>query len=296
MKNMEKEQAVAIIKKNFPQLSVDSIEIAGEGMDSKAFEVNEELIFRFPKYADVGEKLKVEISLLPQLRSYFKLLIPNFEYIGEQTNGLPFVGYKKIQGVPLERELFDSLDQELQEKLIMQIADFIKQIHSFPVEEAKKLGAKIVNFQENYTSDFAELKNKAWHLLDNTTQIYIEELFKTYLSDKENFNYLTTLLHSDLSPEHIIYDQDEKSIVGIIDFGDMEIGDPDYDLMYLYREYSLEFVQKLLKYYPHKNQGQIISKLYFLSRCNTIHDILIAVDRKDDDKLKRALDKLKTRM
>lgn len=289
---MEKEQASEIIKKNFSQLNIESIEIAGEGLDSKAFVVNGDLIFRFPKYEDVGEKLKVEIALLPQLRWHLKLLIPNFEYIGKQENSLPFVGYKKIQGVALEKELFDSLDMELQEKLIEQIADFIKQVHAFSAEEANKLGAKVTNFQENYTADFAKIKKKAWHLLDIKTQTYIDQLFNTYLSNQENFNYVPTLLHSDLSPDHIIYDPDKKLIVGIIDFGDIEIGDPDYDLMYLYREYSPEFVERLLQYYPHDNKEHLMDKLYFLSRRNTIHDILIAVERKDDIKLQKALNKI----
>ena len=37
------------IELNFPDLKVGSIDYLGEGMDSRAFEVNGTLIFRFPK-------------------------------------------------------------------------------------------------------------------------------------------------------------------------------------------------------------------------------------------------------
>lgn len=291
---MEKEQAKTIIQKNFPKLEIESIETAGEGMDSKAFEVNKDLIFRFPKYEKVGKQLQVEISLLPKLQSRLEVTIPHFEYIGKQENGLPFVGYNKIQGVPLEKELFDSFDEELQEKLIEQVASFLKEVNSFSIDEAKGLGVKVANFRENYTSDLAEIKKDAWRLLDAKAKEYIEGLLTSYLSNERNFDYIPTLLHADLSPEHIIYDPEKKSIAGIIDFGDIEIGDPDYDLMYLHEDYSPEFVEKLLKYYPHGDSNHLVTKLDFFSRCNTVHDILIGVNRKDDGLLQWAVNKLKS--
>ena len=264
-------------------------------MDSKAFIVNDEFIFRFPKRGEVVNHLKAEISLLPKLRPHVRLEIPNFEYVGrQQENGFPFIGYKKIHGVGLEKELMRKLDSDLQNKLIKEISDFIQQVHSFPVDAARKSGVKVADFKKSYTGDLENMRKNAYHLLDQDVINYVEKLFKDYLSDEENFDFTPVLLHADFSPDHIIYDEDKKDIAGVIDFGDIEIGDPDYDLMYLYEDYwGEDFIRRLLKYYSHNNPERLVKKLDFFSRCDTIHGVLIDLNRKDDGILQSALKKLK---
>jgi aminoglycoside 2''-phosphotransferase len=77
-------QARKDLQANFPQLVIKNINFAGEGMDSQALLVNDDLIFRFPKREEVVGQLKAEIRLLPKLRPLVPFEIPNFEYIGQQ--------------------------------------------------------------------------------------------------------------------------------------------------------------------------------------------------------------------
>lgn len=282
----------AEIQKNFPDIVIDSIYPAGEGMDSKAFLVNQELIFRFPKFADIAEKLKIEISLLPKLHSYLELQIPEFKYIGQQENSFPFVGYSKIGGEALEKELFESLDRETQERLIKQIADFFLSLHSFPVSEAEAAGVTVTDFKKKFSNELETLRSEAYHLLNKEAQDYIENLIDQYLSDDINFSYKPVLLHADLSSEHILYDAATKRINGIIDFGDIQIGDPAYDFVCLYEEYSEEFVRKVLAAWPSSETENILKRVRFFKTSNIWRDILIGVRRKDDTILKEALDSL----
>lgn len=48
-----------------PELPVDAVEYLAEGWDSTVFTVNGELVFRFPKRADVAAQLRRELRLLP---------------------------------------------------------------------------------------------------------------------------------------------------------------------------------------------------------------------------------------
>jgi aminoglycoside 2''-phosphotransferase len=283
------------IQKGFPHFEVKSISFVGEGMDSQAFVVNDEFIFRFPKHEEVVSQLKAEISLLPKLSSYVHLKIPDFKYVGQQQeNGFPFVGYKKIQGVGLAKGIIRKFNTDLQNKLIKEMADFLQQVRSFPVDIAKKSGVKVADFRKNYTSDLENMRKKAYHLLDRDVINYVEKLLTYYLTDKQNFSYTPVLLHADFSPDHIIFNDNKKDIVGVIDFGDIEIGDPDYDLMYLYEDYWEEaFIRELLKYYPHNNPERLMKKLDFFSRCDTIHGVLLGLYRKDDGILQLALKELR---
>lgn len=52
--------------------------------------------------------------------------------------------------------------------------------------------------------------------------------------------------------------------LGIIDWGDASIGDPDFDFMCLWVFYSEDFVKALLKYFPEKDADAVIAKIRFL--------------------------------
>ena len=59
-------QVASIIKVQFPDVSLSSVAHLGEGCDSTAFEVNGQLVFRFPKRADVDQQLAIESRILPR--------------------------------------------------------------------------------------------------------------------------------------------------------------------------------------------------------------------------------------
>src|SRR6478735_3691006 len=90
----------------FPALQVNDCRYLSEGWDSSAWEVNGDLIFRFPKRAEVADWLRREIALLPALAEALPLPVPRFSHIalsGAPTEpAFPFVGYRKLDGVALD--------------------------------------------------------------------------------------------------------------------------------------------------------------------------------------------------
>jgi aminoglycoside 2''-phosphotransferase len=287
------DQAKTEIENNFPDLQISSIEVAGEGMDSKAFVVNSDYIFRFPKFKWSGGQLGIEIKLLPELKKYVTLNIPNFEFIGKQESSLPFVGYKKIHGVALDEEYISKMNEDELNNLVKQISHFLNEIHSFPVDKAVKAGVEVDDFKKSYEGDLERMRNEIYKDLDEKTQGYVEKIFNEYLSNNLNFSYKPQLLHADLSPEHIIYNAEKKTIEGIIDFGDVNVGDPDYDLMYLYEGLGIDFLNQLLKFYKRDDRSDLMTKLKFFRACNTVHDILIGTDSKDQSMIDKYTTRLK---
>ncbi len=288
--SMDTESARENIMANFEDFEIGNIEPHGEGFDSRVFLVNCIYIFRFPKHSKSAQQLEVEIALLPELQRHLDLSIPSFEYVGrQQRNDFSFVGYRKIVGDALEKDYLYELDESLRDRLIRDVATFIEQLHSFPIELATECGVKITSFEESYTDDLERTRKVIYPMVDRKVQQYCETLFAGYLSRKENFDYKPTLLHADISPEHIIYDEGKREITGIIDFGDIGIGDPVYDLMYLYEDYGKGFIDTLLTYYPVDNYDRLPDKLQFFYECNTIQDVLIGLSLGDDDILRNSL-------
>ena len=229
---------VQLIQHDFPAFRVSSIKKVGEGDNSKAFRINENYIFRFPKRKDVKQQIRREISVLPKIRSALNVQIPEFEFISPE---LHYVGYKKIEGTVLTNKIFESLKKKEQDFLEKTIAQFLCQLHSFPVEDLQNCGLEQMNLYEEYSENFENAKQFIFPKVSKSKREIIGRLFTEYLSDENNFNYAPTLVHNDFSKDHILYDPAKKEITGIIDFGDIAFGDPDYDFLYLADEFGKDF-------------------------------------------------------
>ncbi|MEI8233042.1 MAG: hypothetical protein WCG44_04905 [bacterium] len=134
---MDENTAQSLISKNFPYLVISKIVKIGEGTGNVAYEVNNALIFRFPKGPANQVQLAQEIILQPILSRYSTLSYPKFDYLPSDHS---FVGYEKLQGSPLIREMasFDAW-----ETFSEQIRDFLNKLHAIPKNELDNLNILI---------------------------------------------------------------------------------------------------------------------------------------------------------
>ena len=273
---------------------VDSIVFAGEGMDYLALKVNDEYVFRFPKLAEAAAKLEVEAALLPELQGRLDLRIPSPELVGvDPSTGLTFVGYRWIEGVPLEQEIFSTLGSEAQIGLMEQIARFLPDLHAFPIDRAARLGLKTRDFKAEYTGRYESVRELVLPRLSHYERAYVERLYDDYLSDPGNFDYEPVVVHADLSPDHVIFDPVTKTIAGIIDLSDVVIGDPDFDLHWLHESYGDGFLSKYLAYNPHPAPHRLRRKLRFFYRSSTVDDVLLGFQRDDREAVESGLAELR---
>lgn len=287
--NVSVEEARRDIESNFPDFTISSIELAGEGFTNVAFLVNDEYIFRFAKRTRASTQIHIESKLLPQLESKLNLPIPHVEYIGQRSeNQFAFMGYKKIVGETLEKDRFEKLDETTQDKIISTIAAFIKALHSFPIEQATDAGVETKKYKEHYEHEFAVVKEKVYPYVDEKIQKQLEMIFEEYLSDGENFNYTPSLVHAEICPKHILVNEGNE-ITGVIDFGDMQIGDPDFEFYYPYHSYGSEFTSKLLKHLPENDETRIMKKMKFFALYHSIIQIIFIGIRENEGALKKGL-------
>ena len=291
---MDNELAKQSIERSFPGFHIEAIRFIAEGFDSCAYEVNNEYIFLFPKSSEAAKQLRVEIALLPRLLKHVDIQIPSFEYIGSQLdNGFPFVGYKKIEGVALDNTLLTNLDESSRTQFIKQLANFLQRLHSFPIADAEQCEVMISDEKKFFTHILERMRSDVYPMMRPLEQTYVEHTFKRYLDDDGNFDYNPVLLHADLGLDHILYDAHKRDIAGIIDFGDVRIGDPVYDLIYLHQDFSRELIDSFVGYFPRKHFGRLQPKLQFFVESNTAVDILYwGMDNGNDAVLRESLEKL----
>ncbi len=104
----------------------------------------------------------------------------------------------------------------------------------------------------------------------------LARLIERFLGDERSFAHTPCLLYADFAPEHVLYDRAARAITGIIDWGDLAIGDPDYDLLYLRQDYGEDFVRRLLVHDPHPEPARLLEKLRVFDACDQMNTIVAA--------------------
>ena len=181
-----------------------------DGYDFEVAIVDDEWVFRFPRRPGVEEALKLEIAMLPALAPALPVDVPSFEHV----SGHPlFVGYRLIRGDPLVGEDSDGARA------------FLEALHGL---DPAALPLARVEWVDAYREQCAEFERRVLPLLDADRRAKAKRLFDEVTT---LMGFEPALLHADLGPEHLLVH--DRRLVGVIDWGDMRIGDPALDYAWL---------------------------------------------------------------
>lgn len=277
-----------IIEKEFG-LMVHSVIILGEGLDSIAYLVNNEYIFKQSKHNAARINLKKEIQVLNYLKGKITLQIPDIEYYSEKYS---VCGYKEIKGNKLTPGIYKNLSDDEKDMLAQNIALFLRELHSIALPDIEGLETDIM---DDYCSDYDALRETIYDKIPDKSKEYIDSLYKKILNDERISQYVKGICHNDLSCNHII--MQNNRVVGIIDFGDVAITDIDRDFIYLLEDSSEEigrdFGMEVLKYYNHHNIDIPILKANLNEEYYPVEQILGGQAMNLDDMYNKGLDKIK---
>ncbi|TDL32718.1 aminoglycoside O-phosphotransferase APH(2'')-IIIa [Jeotgalibacillus sp. S-D1] len=284
------------IKRNFPDFTINKVEILGEGQMSVALKVNDSWVFRFPKNAAGSVDLEKEITMLPLLSPHITAAIPQFTYIGKQQNGFYFTGYPLLPGVILEEEGFEALPADKKNHLIDQLAGCIREVRSFPVDVAKQAGVPQFDPAAVFTELHKVVLEQIFPLLDKRTQNYVSSRFKAYFTNPHYKEYIPALIHADLSPDHYLVDPKSSSLTGIIDFGDLRISDPDYEYLYILEDCGMDFTSKLLAHSGEIHIKERLMKISLFVTFDHLQYVLQGINQGNKAWIQEGLDEIKREM
>jgi aminoglycoside 2''-phosphotransferase len=245
------EKYTALIQRNFPHIALHKVQLITRGWDSLVVDVNDEFIFRFPMRDDVVKQLELEQHVLPELASTLSTPIPHFNALGHGDASYPymFVGYRKLHGVSLEDK---TISQQQLLALVPALATFLHKLHSFPLAQAVQAGVQEhtpEQWRARYQERYVDLQKRVFPLLNGELCAKSEQLWRDFLDTRANFVFQPTLIHCDLGSEHILCEPERGVLTGIIDWGDITIGDPALDFVGLHWRGGRDFVQNVLAHY-----------------------------------------------
>jgi aminoglycoside phosphotransferase (APT) family kinase protein len=186
-----------------------------EGWDSVVAVADEEWIFRFPRRPQIERRLESEIALLPELAPTLPVTVPRFEHVVRVP--LLCVGYRMIEGEPFTA----AVPHE-------QVAAFLSALHRFDVERAEELGVQHSEWSARYVEQCDEFAREVLPLLDGAERGMAHALFAEAWALRD---FTPAVVHNDLGPEHLLCRG--QRLVGVIDWGDVRVGDPAIDFAWL---------------------------------------------------------------
>lgn len=240
------------IRQSYPDLLIKKVQShQQEGQFNDILIINDDLIFRFPRYAEGIQTLITEIQILERLQGWLTLPIPNPIYTSTDTQnvGQVFMGYPMIPGQPLWYETFQAITEtETLQSLADQLASFLKELHGIPVEQFGP-GLPVHGGPAEWASLYSDIRRHLFPFIRQEAQAWVERHFESYLNNPELHTYPICLRHNDFGTGNILYDPQTKSISGIIDFGFAGLGDPALDIAAA-SGYGEDFFSRFYKIYP----------------------------------------------
>lgn len=269
---IEPPMALQLIKEQFPELSPKHIRLLGAGWDNTAFIIGEELIFRFPRRKIALPLLEAEWCALPKLAARLPLPIPIPKWRGSPTPSFPwpFIGYRMIPGFTA---CYANLLEDERTSLAEPIAQFLAKLHATPTSEISSCHIPGDNqsridgtlLTAKIKKNFAELSLLG--LLENEKQLdHIVKNLQHFRAPVSSF-----VVHGDFYVRHLLVDNNHH-LVGVIDWGDIHLGDPAIDLAIAHSFLPAQAHKSFIKAY-----GEISDDTWALAKLRAIYSSTLLV-------------------
>lgn len=273
----KKETYLHTIAESYPDLQIQSARLhTKEGQYNNILIVNEEIVFRFPRYKEGVLIIRDEVNILSRIQGETTLPIPNPTYtrIDEDEPGKVFMGYRMIPGEPLWRDTFQHIQDELVlERFADQLARFLRELHGIPVDQ---LGSGIPTHDSvaEMKRLYQEIQKHLFSFMRPDARESVVRYFDKYINTPGIHKYPITLHHGDFGGSNILFDRETLVITGVIDFGFAGLGDPAQDIAAV-STFGESFLTWLYRTYPEIESMLERARFYrgTFALCEALHGI-----------------------
>lgn len=253
-----------------PGLSVRTTRLIGEGWNACAYLINNEVVFRCPKYAGHWVELEREIAFLAFAADKLPLPVPRYFQAAPHSSAAPH-GYAMYRYLPGGTMDASGLTREMRDAAATALARFLKALHA--LQPGPDIAGLLPRDDERLVARnyFARAEREVAPELPRPAARALRNVFENHLGAPENF-VVPVVLHADLSRDHIL--MENNAVTGVIDFGDTNWGDPDYDFMYLFVDFGPAFVEDVARRYGHPDLARLRNKVRYFGIVDQIDTIL----------------------
>lgn len=275
------------------QFGIEKIQYLASGDDSDTFLCDDQYVVKIPKRDSARKSQLREFQLYAFLKKQkLSFQIPEVIYQGYRYNIMSY-----IQGHKLTYQQYHALSESEKDAIARDEAAFLRELHSLQVNQSEPFyHASLQDKGAQYEKDRSELLLilEEEKLITQRLQMMIHDLYARIFQTDILFDYIPCLTHNDFSADNMVFANNR--LLGVIDFGDFLIGDPDNDFLCILDcstdDFGKEFGRRVLYYYGHKSPEIAETKAEINDAYWPVQQILLGYARNDRQMLEKGYHKL----
>lgn len=240
-----------IFKQHYPDITVNDVTAYYEGNDHRVFVIGNKVTFRFPKVPrEIDPK---RANFLKKLVSISPLSLPTIEIHKDKETEIVYEINTFIPGESFHPNVAKTFSHDELMKVAQKLGAFLSAIHSFSIEEARKLQLDEMNpndfweFMEQNPTAYPSFEKSVFPHVTKEEQDWIKKLFTDYIALIKEEPFETKVTHSDMWTYHIIVNAENHTLSGVIDFWG-RIADPANDFK-AFEYYGKAFIEEVYRNY-----------------------------------------------
>lgn len=272
---------VNLIKPYYEQVTEEKLKFVHHGsynvyeVDDYVFRIPDRTLYNEKGYQLIHEELKKLEFLQPRLSQP----IPQPIFISYEPLK-PLVGYKKLPGVSVEK-IWSRIPENNKLSLAKEISLFLNEFHSITMTQEylmifKEEPVTQDTIKTNYQKIYQQTREKIFPIIVREEQVFLQELFVNYFAEFEKGTFIPSLTHQDFDMSNILIDPESYKLTGIIDFEDMGIGDPAYDLIFISQ--GKEIFNTILDNYSNKKDDFLLKRIKFYYQRTAVPYLLYGIE------------------
>ena len=238
--------AAAIVRAHLPEAAGATLERLGAGDFCLALRLGTRVV-RVARHAEAAAALEREACVLAAIAGRLPLPVPRPAF-ARPADGRAFSVHARVDGVVLTRARWSRLSAARRERAAAELARFLGALHALPPDAGVACGVPVLDL-----ADIAgRLRPAAAPLRAGLTAAdarRLDALLARSTARREG-DVPRALLHRDVAPGHVLHDPASGALTGVIDFGDVALGDPARDLVYVYEDFGPAMLAAVLRHYP----------------------------------------------
>jgi len=241
----------AVITSSFAELSNSEFTLLDGGWDSVAVDVDDCLIFKFPRHEAGKRALVTEASLLNVVRPAVAMPVPDLTIYVEPK---AFSRHTKLKGDHLLTRHYESLPVESRQRLAADMALFYTQIHSLAATDMEAAGAEPIKPWRQPD----DILRRTWPVLPSRLRSYASQTIGAWQSLSPD-PHGTTYGFFDGHDWNMAFDHASGRLNGIYDFADSGFGPLHQEFIYS-NFISPDLTERIISEYEART-GRVVDRL-----------------------------------
>jgi len=251
----------------FPELELRRVQFLGAGWEYDVYLIDDHLVIRFPRYAEVAQGLERAEKILSFVAGELPLglRVPRIVLRGKPGPYFPhpFLGHELIPGNPASDSAVP-----LSPELAHDLGSALSLIHGISPDRASRLGLPPQKW--DCRSSFHALGSVYADVPDVESLVPDSGNWIRSLPEvPPEYSGPVRFIHDDFQPEHIIVDNETGRLSGIIDWGPA-LGDPAQDFSFISATWGWDFTSRVMDAYQGAVDPGFLPRLLFLGRVRAL--------------------------